>query len=393
MILQLPDAAVADDQAVSAVIVSGPAGNHGRQGLMNGPKALSVTADGRILVLEQGTSVIPGRIQSFDVNGNPVPSFDGAAVTTLPAAYAADLNAGIVSADLRQAFAAAGAPLTGIWLIQDGTTLYQLAENGGTIVVTSGGAHLSLNWTITSGGNAYHLNLDGSTISVSLGDNTLFTLPASLATKLNAGITTGDVAAGFQRNNVTLTAPVSIIGDELTLDQSVIPDLVEGIVPASLIQALTLRGLTPPVHATVSATVVVTVRSPGGLWTLQDLRASTSFKITHDVNANALDVVELVSTAPLYDRSPGLAVNYLSMSTELKGYIYVLSYTGDGSSVTDYRLDIYQPNGPRLARTGGVNAARIVLDMWRNLYTLNYEAFQGPGGRTEPSVSTWIPTS
>jgi hypothetical protein len=71
----------------------------------------------------------------------------------------------------------------------------------------------------------------------------------------------------------------------------------------------------------------------------------------------------------------------------------VLSRTGDGSSVTDYRLDIYQPNGPWLARTVGVNAARIVLDMWRNLYTLNYEAFLGPGGRTEPSVSTWIPSS
>jgi hypothetical protein len=391
MILQLPDAAVADDQAVSAVIVSGPAGNHGRQGLMNGPKALSVTADGRILVLEQGTSVIPGRIQSFDVNGNPVPSFDGAAVTTVPTSYAADLNAGIVSADLRQAFAAAGAPLTGIWLIQDGTTLYQLAEDDGTIVVTSGGAHLSLNWTITSGGSAYHLSLDGSTISVSLGDNTLFTLPASLTTKLNTGITTGDVAAAFSRNNITLTAPVSIIGDELTLDQSVIPDLVEGIVPASLIQALTVRGLTLPVHATVSASVAVTVRSPGSLWTLQDLRASSSYKITQDANGDLLDVIRLVSTAPLYDRSP--AVNYLSMSTELKGYIYVLSYTGDGGSVTDYRLDIYQPNGPWLARTAGVNAAKITLDMWRNLYTLNYESFQGPGGRTEPSVSTWIPSS
>jgi hypothetical protein len=31
--------------------------------------------------------------------------------------------------------------------------------------------------------------------------------------------------------------------------------------------------------------------------------------------------------------------------------------------------------------------------MWRNLYTLNYESFQGPGGRTEPSVSTWMPST
>jgi hypothetical protein len=39
-----------------------------------------------------------------------------------------------------------------------------------------------------------------------------------------------------------------------------------------------------------------------------------------------------------------------------------------------------------------VNAAKIVVDMWRNLYTLNYESFLGPGERTEPSVSAWIPS-
>ena len=70
----------------------------------------------------------------------------------------------------------------------------------------------------------------------------------------------------------------------------------------------------------------------------------------------------------------------------------MLSHAGDGNSVADYRLDLYQPNGAWLARTVGVNAARIIVDMWRNLYTLNYESFQGPGGRTEPSVSPWIPS-
>jgi hypothetical protein len=28
-----------------------------------------------------------------------------------------------------------------------------------------------------------------------------------------------------------------------------------------------------------------------------------------------------------------------------------------------------------------------------NLYTLNYEALEGPGARTEPSASTWVPFS
>jgi hypothetical protein len=41
----------------------------------------------------------------------------------------------------------------------------------------------------------------------------------------------------------------------------------------------------------------------------------------------------------------------------------------------------------------GVNGARMVVDQWRNLYTLNYEAIVGPDNRTEPSISTWIPST
>jgi hypothetical protein len=66
-------------------------------------------------------------------------------------------------------------------------------------------------------------------------------------------------------------------------------------------------------------------------------------------------------------------------------------------------LDIYNPDGsflvrtpdPRLHTAGNmqyVSAARIALDVWRNLFTLNYSTFMGPGGRTEPSVSQWMPT-
>jgi hypothetical protein len=393
MILKLPDAAAPDDQVDSAVIASGPAGTTARQGLMNGPTALAVTADGRVLVLEQGTSQVPGRIQSFDVNANPVPSFDGRLIATVPVAYAADLDAGLVSAALRQTMANAGAPLSAVWLVQDGTTLYQLAEASGGFVITSGGADLSLNWTVKSGTNTYQLNLDGPNITVSQNGTVLFTMPASLAASLNAGITSGDVAALFRKDNIALTAPVSITGDQLVLDPTVVADLIQGTVPAPLFPALSARGLPVPANPAVSGSVVVTVREPGSLWTLQDLRTSTSYKISARSDGTGLDVVEFVSTMPLYDYQPGAGVTYLSMSTELKGYIYVLSYTGDGSSVTDYRLDIYQPNGPWLARTQGVNAAKIVVDMWRNLYTLNYESLLGPGGRTEPSVSTWIPSS
>jgi LBP / BPI / CETP family, C-terminal domain len=392
MVVQLPAEAAPDDQAPTAVIVSGPAGPSGRQGLLNGPKSLSVTADGRILVLEQGLSPAGGRIQAFDVNGNPVPSFDAGTVTTVPASYAGDLDAGLASADLRQAFAAAGAPLSGVWLVQDQTSLYQLSEHEGAVVVTSGGADLSLNWTITSKGGTYQLSRNGTDISVSQDGKLLFTMPASLAASLNQDITTGGVQQAFSQHGITLTPPISVTGDALTLDQSVITDLIEGRVPASLPAALTVRDLPLAAAAKVSASVVVTVRDPGKLWTVADQRASSSYKLSLDPGAGELSIVDFVSTVPLYDQRPGADVTYLSMGTELKGYIYVLSYTGDGSSPADYRLDVYQPNGPWLARTTGVNAAKIVVDMWRNLYTLNYESFPGPDGRTEPSVSTWIPS-
>jgi hypothetical protein len=392
MILKLPDTPSADDQAVAAIAVSGPAGKDARQGLMNGPCALAVTADGRVLVLEQGTSSIPGRIQAFDVNGNPVPSFDGPAVTTLPASLSTDLDAGLVSVALRQAFATAGTPLSSIWLIQAGSTVYRLSEEGGEVVVTADGADLSLNWTIASQGTIYHLILHGSSITVTKGTEGLFTMPASLMMSLNQGTTTGGVADAFSQNGMTLVAPVSVSGDQFTLDPAVVADLVEGKVPQSLSMGLTLRGLPQlPANATVTGNVAVTVREPGSSWTLHDGQTSNSYKISLDPGSHTLAVVDLLATTPLHDQQPG--ITYLSMSTERKGYIYVLSYTGDGSNVIDYRLDIYQPNGAWLARTTGVNAARIVVDMWRNLYTLNYESFLGPGGRTEPSVSTWIPSS
>jgi hypothetical protein len=87
---------------------------------------------------------------------------------------------------------------------------------------------------------------------------------------------------------------------------------------------------------------------------------------------------------------------YLDLAVEYTGYLYVLSYNRNSFS---YRLDIYHPhqagNQP-ICTTSGVNAARLTVDYWRNVYTLNYELLtlpnNTPAGLTEPSVSLWIPT-
>jgi hypothetical protein len=141
----------------------------------------------------------------------------------------------------------------------------------------------------------------------------------------------------------------------------------------------------------------VEVAAPSMEWVLRDKVNTLSFAVTPDANnPTLLDVQQLIATMPLKDGASA-DVTYLDVGVETKGFIYVLSYQGTGSDSADYHLDIYNPNGVWLSRTpsssdySGVNGARIVVDQWRNLYTLNYETILGPNNRTEPSVSIWIP--
>lgn len=91
-------------------------------------------------------------------------------------------------------------------------------------------------------------------------------------------------------------------------------------------------------------------------------------------------------------------------------YIYILYYSGDGANASDYHMSIYQygataPASNPLVTTDNLAAARLSVDMWHTLYALNYamvtdgngnpagpkSATTGPGGRTVPSVSEWLP--
>ena len=95
---------------------------------------------------------------------------------------------------------------------------------------------------------------------------------------------------------------------------------------------------------------------------------------------------------PLHDPSES-NITYLDIGVETKSFIYVLSYAGTGSRLSDYHLDLYNPDGTHLSRTPkdpnapGVNAAKLAIDQWRSVYTLNFEQILGPGGQTEPSIS------
>lgn len=97
--------------------------------------------------------------------------------------------------------------------------------------------------------------------------------------------------------------------------------------------------------------------------------------------------------APLKDEGT-LTVTVLDLAVESKGFIYVLKYLNEGANVSDYRLDIYNPDGSWLNQTAGISSQCLTVDLWRTVYTLNFEIIAKPsGGRTEPSVSIWLPST
>jgi len=388
-VLTLPPSPATDAQAVAAVIVGGQGS---RPGLFDGPKALTVTSDGRVLVLEQGNA----RIQAVDVNGNPVYCFAGQSVGSAPASALSGLDQGLVSAALRAVFASAGDPLSSIWRVQDGGNIYQLNATDSAIAVTSAGCSLSNQWTITDSATpnsrVFTCTLNGADIDVAnSGGTVLFSVPASDLGALNSGSVASDIYAGLQAQNIILTAPISVTGNGLSLPVSDTGSLAQGQVPPDLAPALAARGIALSSAATVFANVVVQVNTAGSQWTITDPTGPSTYQIS--LQSGAGSIVELVPFAALQAGPGGAAMTYESIGTELKGYIYTLGYMGQGTAVTDFLLDIYQPDGQFLARTTGVNAGCMTVDMWRNVFTLNFESFLGPGGRTEPSISTWTPSA
>ncbi len=96
-----------------------------------------------------------------------------------------------------------------------------------------------------------------------------------------------------------------------------------------------------------------------------------------------------------FTQTGGAGTQYLDLAVEFSGFIYVLSYRNPV-----YRLDIYhqdQTGTDPISTTTDFNAAKLVVDYWRNVYSLNYEVLKLSNGTvpavTEPSISQWIPTA
>jgi hypothetical protein len=113
-----------------------------------------------------------------------------------------------------------------------------------------------------------------------------------------------------------------------------------------------------------------------------------------DLSGNPVSIFAGRTSAVALLKQESAPVTLLDLAIESKGYLYVLKYIRDGSQVADYLLDIYNPDGSWLAQTAGISASKMTVDIWRTMYTLNFEALMKPdGARTEPSVSIWLPST
>jgi uncharacterized protein YjbI with pentapeptide repeats len=326
-IVELPERAVPDERAPIATLAGGPGK---RVGLLDGPRALTVMPDGRIIVLES----INRRIQAFDTNGNVVPSFDGDRLATVPAAVAADLDAARFSPALHDA------------LVDNALTTHR-CDIPRSFIATLDNAQISAALRDELALEGVRLSLDPEQPDDPAANAVVDVVRAGSSWRIV------DEAQGHAHTITAGTASLAVRDD---LDD-----------------------------------VTIEVRVPGEDWIVTDHTAGVAYHLLRDAGtAAAITVLAYTSVLELHGADERLA--FLDVAAEAKGYLYVLSHGAEGRAVEDYNLDIYEPNGRFLTRTVGVNAMRIAVDLWRNLFAVTFDAVAGPGGRTEPTIAQWTPS-
>lgn len=328
--LQLP----AEPSTMATAPIAMPLSGSGNlEGLMSQPKAMTIAADGRIIILEQGND----RFQSLDIKGNPVATFNGAFSSTLPSAISGDLDSNNVSVDLLKAF--------------------QTAVPGDLLRAP----------LFTEYDDTPVSDLDNGLI-----DDTLMQYFKDHIADLPPAATDITVQVNMPGSSWIVTDTTSNVSYDIRWND----DDYELFVYYA-----------PNLQIDVVAT--------GIEWKISDKTNSLTFEVKAGTQAtDPLSLQQLVSTASMRPQ-PGKQIQYMDIGTENKGYIYVLYFENAGTAASQYMLDIYNPDGSVLLATplSGIAAAKMSVDQWRTLWTLNYEIFLGPGNRTEPTVSGWIPST
>lgn len=348
--LKLPGAALPPDQAPLAMPL---AGKGGREGLLDSPQAMTIAADGRVLVLETGTQYITvPRIQAFDVKGNPVPSFSVGQPSFQIIQDAATIIDQLDAQDVS-------------------LTLLQLFQQNVTPA-------LAPKAVMTDQLSQVAADLDaGQVDALLLGTLQLYQLvgPDATGADFTVSVTTQG-ALWFVNNRVS----------GASFDVRLCADPATGF---DVIDIYLQFGLS------------ITIRSEGFDWKISDSVNGMTFEVNKALDADSLTVQQLCSYMPLRPQAVKGSLSYLDIATETKGYIYVLSVIDNNYNATKnpddliFQLDIYNPDGSILldAPQAGLNAGKITVDQYRTLFSLNYNVVIGPNSRTEPGVSTWIPST
>lgn len=334
MILALPETGCTPKSAPVALPFCGTGE---REGLLKRPVALTISSDGRILVLEQGNA----RIQAFDIHANPVQCFAGALAFDLPGEFAAELDSAVAS-----------------------TALLKALQTRVPVLNTSPS------------------RFDPRYLAAPA-----FSMPGAVAAVLDAGAVTADLKKQFDSHALSLGDGAAVVtttrGIWLLTDPAngVNYDIRRGGEGADPPEVDVYRCFTPAID----------VIARGAEWVLFDRTNTLRFS----VKAGAAGTLNCrIRTSVMRLKPITTDVTYLDVAVESKGFLYVQSHANNGANPADYHLDIYNPDGTPLngaAHQGQIVAARMAVDHSRTLYALNYEQLQGPGGRAEPVVSQWTP--
>ena len=108
-----------------------------------------------------------------------------------------------------------------------------------------------------------------------------------------------------------------------------------------------------------------------------------------DTGANPVRIFSNNGSSIMPLRAASTGATFLDVQMEFVGYIYVLWV----NSSNVYTLDIYGPQGNYVSSTSGINAGKLTVDLFRNVYSLNYEKLTPVGALTEPSISEWVPST
>jgi hypothetical protein len=150
----------------------------------------------------------------------------------------------------------------------------------------------------------------------------------------------------------------------------------------------------------------------GTILVLEDVSRAPAVSRLQAFDANG-NPVDLFPQGPFLDLPGGRRYLDLAVAGNVDlSDIYILYYEREGKEPQDYHLAVYQ-SGPKVPKenpsplltTPRVSAARLAVDLFRTLYTLNWSMTTDgrgnpagphpgpnmPAGRTVPSLSQWLP--